>query len=211
MKIVGSSSGMSDFGDGATHQSIDDAAIMSAIPNMTVFTPCDGVEVRYAAEAAVRHDGPCYIRLCRNDLEDIFPAGAEYKIGEPVELRAGSDVTVYTHGIMAHEALKAAEMAEKEGIRVNVVHIPTLKPLNEKAVKAFAEGKKGVVVCEEASIRGGLNMLVSYILRGTAVPIESVAVMDEFGQSASSHEELLEYYGLDALNVLMKIRKAAGK
>lgn len=88
---------------------------------------------------------------------------------------------------------------------------PTLKPLNEKAVKAFAEGKKGVVVCEEASIRGGLNMLVSYILRGTAVPIESVAVMDEFGQSASSHEELLEYYGLDALNVLMKIRKAAGK
>ena len=102
-------------------------------------------------------------------------------------------------------------MAEKERIRVNVVHIPTLKPLNEKAVKAFAEGKKGVVVCEEASIRGGLNMLVSYILRGTAVPIESVAVMDEFGQSASSHEELLEYYGLDALNVLMKIRKAAGK
>ena len=74
---------------------------------------------------------------------------------------------------------------------------PTLKPLNEKAVKAFAEGKKGVVVCEEASIRGGLNMLVSYILRGTAVPIESVAVMDEFGQSASSHEELLEYYGLE--------------
>ena len=211
VKIVGSSSGMSDFGDGATHQSIDDAAIMSAIPNMTVFTPCDGVEVRYAAEAAVRHDGPCYIRLCRNDLEDIFPAGAEYKIGEPVELRAGSDVTVYTHGIMAHEALKAAEMAEKEGISVNVVHIPTLKPLSEKAVKAFAEGKKGVVVCEEASIRGGLNMLVSYILRGTAVPIESVAVMDEFGQSASSHEELLEYYGLDALNVLMKIRKAAGK
>lgn len=211
VKIVGSSSGMSDFGDGATHQSIDDAAIMSAIPNMSVFTPCDGVEVRYAAEAAVRHDGPCYIRLCRNDLEDIFPAGAEYKIGEPVELRAGSDVTVYTHGIMAHEALKAAEMAEKERIRVNVVHIPTLKPLNEKAVKAFAEGKKGVVVCEEASIRGGLNMLVSYILRGTAVPIESVAVMDEFGQSASSHEELLEYYGLDALNVLMKIRKAAGK
>ena len=112
---------------------------------------------------------------------------------------------------MAHEALKAAEMAEKEGIRVNVVHIPTLKPLNEKAVKAFAEDKKGVVVCEEASIRGGLNMLISYILRGTAVPIESVAVMDEFGQSASSHEELLEYYGLDALNVLMKIRKAAGK
>ena len=139
VKIVGSSSGMSDFGDGATHQSIDDAAIMSAIPNMSVFTPCDGVEVRYAAEAAVRHDGPCYIRLCRNDLEDIFPAGAEYKIGEPVELRAGSDVTVYTHGIMAHEALKAAEMAEKERIRVNVVHIPTMKTLEPKRAENKAE------------------------------------------------------------------------
>ena len=139
VKIVGSSSGMSDFGDGATHQSIDDAAIMSAIPNMSVFTPCDGVEVRYAAEAAVRHDGPCYIRLCRNDLEDIFPAGAEYKIGEPVELRAGSDVTVYTHGIMAHEALKAAEMAEKERIRVNVVHIPTMKTLDPKKAENKAE------------------------------------------------------------------------
>lgn len=105
---------------------------------------------------------------------------------------------------MAQQAM----LKQDETVRTQ---IPTLKPLNEKAVKAFAEGKKGVVVCEEASIRGGLNMLVSYILRGTAVPIESVAVMDEFGQSASSHEELLEYYGLDALNVLMKIRKAAGK
>lgn len=107
-------------------------------------------------------------------------------------------------GFMAQQAM----LKQDETVRTQ---IPTLKPLNEKAVKAFAEGKKGVVVCEEASIRGGLNMLVSYILRGTAVPIESVAVMDEFGQSASSHEELLEYYGLDALNVLMKIRKAAGK
>ena len=103
---------------------------------------------------------------------------------------------------------KRAVMKQDETVKTQ---IPTLKPLNEKAVKAFAEDKKGVVVCEEASIRGGLNMLISYILRGTAVPIESVAVMDEFGQSASSHEELLEYYGLDALNVLMKIRKAAGK
>lgn len=107
-------------------------------------------------------------------------------------------------GFMAEQAM----LKQDETVRTQ---IPTLKPLSEKAVKAFAEGKKGVVVCEEASIRGGLNMLVSYILRGTAVPIESVAVMDEFGQSASSHEELLEYYGLDALNVLMKIRKAAGK
>lgn len=211
VKIVGSSSGMSDFGDGATHQSIDDIAIMSAIPNMAVFTPCDGVEVQMAVKAAAGIDGPCYIRLCRNDLEDIYPSSVEYKVGEPVVLCDGSDVTVYTHGIMAHEALKAAQMAKAEEIGVSVVHIPTIKPLNERAVKELAEGKKGVVVCEESSIYGGLNMLVSYILRGTGLPIQSVAVMDVFGQSASSHQELLEYYHLDARSILKEIKKAAGK
>lgn len=211
VKIVGSSSGMSDFGDGATHQCIDDVAIMSVIPNMTVFTPCDGVETKMAVEAAAALDGPCYIRLCRNDLEDIFPENVGYKIGEPVVLREGSDVTVFTHGIMAHEALKAAKMAEEEGISVSVVHIPTIKPLNEDAVRRLAEGKKGIVVCEEDSIRGGLNMLIAYILKGMGIPQESVAVMDVYGQSGSSHAELLSYYGLDADHVLEKIRKAAGK
>lgn len=207
VKIVGSSAGMSDFGDGATHQSVDDVAIMSAIPNMTVFTPCDGIEVQKVVRAAAALDGPCYIRLCRNDLEDIFPENQEYKIGQPVVLREGKDVVVYTNGIMAHEALKAAAMAEQEGISVSVVHIPTVKPLDEDAVKKLAEGKKGAVVCEEASIRGGLNMLISYILRGSSLPIESIAIMDVFGQSAYSHAELLKEYGLDAESILKKIQK----
>lgn len=211
VKVVGSSSGMSDFGDGATHQAIDDVAIMSAIPNMTVFTPCDGVETGLAVEAAAALDGPCYIRLCRNDLEDIYPVQSGYRIGEPVTLREGTDVVIYTHGVMAHAALAAAEKAQEEGISAAVIHIPTIKPLQEDSVRKLAEGKKGVVVCEEASIRGGLNMLVSYILRGTGIPVESMAVMDVFGQSGSSHQELLAYYELDAENVLKKIRKAAGK
>lgn len=209
VKVVGSSSGMSDFGDGATHQSIDDLAIMSAIPNMTVFTPCDGIETGLAVEAAAATDGPCYIRLCRNDLEDIFPADTQYRVGEPVVLREGSDVTVYTHGIMAHAALHAAAKAEQEGISVSVVHIPTIKPLNEEAVRMHAEGRRGVVVCEESNIRGGLNMLIAYQLRGMSLAFESVAVMDVFGQSASSHAELLEYYGLDENSILDKIRKVS--
>ena len=126
VKIVGSSAGMSDFGDGATHQSVDDVAIMNAIPNMTVFTPCDGIEVQKAVRAAAALDGPCYIRLCRNDLEDIFPENQEYKIGQPVVLREGKDVVVYTNGIMAHEALKAAAMAE-----------PAKAPRTATATKVF--------------------------------------------------------------------------
>lgn len=211
VKIVGSSSGMSDFGDGATHQSIDDLAIMSAIPGMTVFTPCDGIEVRKMMEEAVKLDGPAYIRLSRNDLEDIFPGDQEYKIGEPVVLKEGGDILLVTHGIMAHKALKAAQMAQAEGIDAGVVHIPTVKPLNEEAVRKLAAGKKGVVVCEESNIRGGLTMYISYILRGSGIPIECVAVMDVFGQSGTSHEELLHFYGLDETAVLEKVRECAGK
>lgn len=207
VKIVGSSAGLSDFGDGATHQSVDDLAIMSAIPNMTIFTPCDGIEVGFAVEEALKIDGPCYLRLCRNDLEDIFPADTEYKVGEPVVLCPGEDIVIFTQGIMAHPALEAAAKARKEGISARVVHIPTIKPLNEQAVIKLAEGKKGIVVCEESSIRGGLNMLISYILRGSGIPQESVAVMDVFGQSASSHEELLKEYGLDAGTILKKMER----
>lgn len=209
VKIVGSSSGMSDFGDGATHQSIDDLAIMSAIPGMAVFTPCDGIEVQKMMEEVVKMDGPAYIRLSRNDLEDIFPEDQEYRIGEPVVLKEGGDILLVTHGIMAHKALKAAEMAEAEGISAGVVHIPTLKPLNEAAVKTLAAGRKAVIVCEESNIRGGLGMYVSYILRGSGIPLECVAVMDVFGQSGTSHDELLKFYGLDETAILEKIRKCA--
>lgn len=211
VKIVGSSAGMSDFGDGATHQAIDDVAIMNAIPGMTIFTPCDGLETGLAVEAALSLNGPCYIRLCRNDLADIYPLEREYRVGEPVVLREGQDVVVYTQGVMAHGALEAARMAEGEGISAAVIHIPTIKPLQEEAVKRLAKGKKGVVVCEEANIRGGLNMLISYILRGNGMPLESVAVMDVFGQSGASHQELLAHYGLSAESILQKIRKVVGK
>lgn len=210
VKIVGSSSGMSDFGDGATHQAIDDLAIMSVIPNMTVLTPCDGMEVREAVRAAVEIDGPVYIRLCRNDLEDIFPADAEYKVGEPVVLREGKDITVFSHGIMAHEALKAADKLKSEGIELKVVHLPGLKPVNGLAVMQQAVDKRGVIVCEESSIYGGLNMLICYFLKGTGIPIESVAVMDQFGQSGSSHEELLKHYNLDAAAIAGKARALYG-
>lgn len=209
VKIVGSSSGMSDFGDGATHQSIDDIAIMRAIPNMTIFTPCDGLEVEAVMEEAVKIDGPVYIRLCRNDLEDIFPENIRYKVGEPVILKDGDDVVVFTHGIMAHNALKAARKAEELGISTSVVHIPTIKPLNEEAVRNIVQTKKAVVVCEECNVRGGLSEYICYILRGMNKPIDCQAIEDVFGQSASSHEELLEFYGLGEKDILKKIKEAA--
>lgn len=211
VKIVGSSAGLSDFGDGATHQAIDDLAIMSAIPNMTVLTPCDGVETRLALRAAVETEGPVYLRLSRNDVEDVLPAGTVYRIGEPIRLREGHDVVVYTIGILAQQALQAAEQLQAEGISVEVVHLTALKPINEAAVCDYAAGKRGVVVCEEHSVRGGLTMLMSYLLRGSGIPLESVSIADQFGQSAASHEELLRHYGLDAEAIVHQIRRVLTK
>ena len=211
VKIVGSSAGFSDFGDGATHQAIDDMAIMSAIPNMTVLAPCDAPEAVEAMKAAAMLDGPVYLRLCRNDLEDIFPEDVPYVIGEPVVLREGEDIAVFTTGIMAHEALKAAKVLEGEGISLHVVHLPGIKPVNEEAVIRQVTGKKAVITCEEHSIRGGLSMLISYLLRNEGIPMECIAVMDVFGQSACSHEELLKFYGLDAETICRKARKILGK
>lgn len=206
VKIVGSSAGFSDFGDGATHQAIDDMAIMSAIPNMTVLAPCDGIETVAAVRAAVEIDGPVYIRLCRNDLEDIFPQDQAYRVDEPVVLREGSDLAVFSTGIMAHKALEAAAVLEREGISVQVVHLPGIKPVKEEVIRELVKGKRAVLTCEEHSIRGGLSMLIAYVLRGMSVPMECVAVMDAFGQSGSSQDELLSHYGLDAEAICQKAR-----
>lgn len=206
--IVGSSSGFSDFGDGATHQAIDDLAIMSALPDMKVLCPCDGIETRLAVEAAVDLPGPVYIRLCRNNLEDIYPEGQEYKVGEPVILREGMDVCVFTTGIMAHEALDAVKFLEQEKISVEVVHIPGIKPLNREAVKKLAERRRLIVTCEEHNVFGGLNSVICQICSGSGIPVEAVAVMDRFGQSAHSHAELLKEYELDAQAIAAKIRSA---
>ncbi|MDO4291944.1 MAG: transketolase C-terminal domain-containing protein [Eubacteriales bacterium] len=206
VKIVGSSAGFSDFGDGATHQAIDDMAIMSAIPNMTVLAPCDGREAVLAVREAVSIDGPVYIRLCRNDLEDIFPQDIPYRADMPVVLREGTDLAVFTTGIMAHKALEAARILEQENISVQVIHLPGIKPVNEEAILALAKGKRGVLTCEEHSIRGGLSMLITYLLRNEDIPVECAAVMDVFGQSGSSQEELLAFYGLDAKALCVRAR-----
>lgn len=207
VKIVGSSSGLSDFGDGATHQAIDDMAIMSVLPNMTVLTPCDGIETRKAVRWAAASEGPVYIRLSRNDLPDVFPEEGVYDPSKPVLLREGTNIVLFSVGIMVHEALKAAELLQKDGISARVVHIPAAKPMDAEAVRSMAQGVKGIVGCEECSIYGGINMQLSYIFRGSGIPMEAVAVMDRFGQSAHSHAELLEAYGLTAPHIVEAAKK----
>jgi transketolase len=207
VKIHGSSAGLSDFGDGSSHQSIEDIAIMRAIPNMTVLVPMDAGETKKIVKAAVEHEGPVYIRTSRSDLEDLFPPDIEFEIGKPNLLRAGTDITIFACGIMVSKALTAAEILEKEGISLRVVNVSSLKPLDENAIKELANGVKGIITAEEHTVIGGLTSAITYILRGNGIPIEPVAIMDIFGQSGHNHDELLELYGLTEKSIIKKVKE----
>ena len=207
VKICGSSAGFSDFGDGSTHQSVEDVAIMNAIPNMTVLTPSDANETYAAVFAAAEHEGPVYIRLCRNDVEDITPADQPFTIGKLHVVREGTDAVIFAMGVMVALALEAAQRLAEENISVKVVNVSTLKPFDYEGAAQLCQGCKAVVTAEEASFIGGLSAAVATALRKSVIPMDYVAVEDTFGQSAQSAEELMEYYGLTAENIIGKLKQ----
>lgn len=201
VKIVGSSSGLSDFGDGATHQCVEDMAIMRAIPNMTVICPADANETVEATKAIARYQGPVYMRLNRNDYPNVTEEGKEFKIGEPCILKEGSDVAVFATGYMTGLSMLAAK--ELEGrISVRVINVSTIKPLNTEAVKELCKGCRGVVTAEEHSIIGGLGGAISQALADTGMGVSFVGIEDHFGCSAHNYQELLEYQGITKERVI---------
>ncbi len=212
VKICGSSCGLSDYGDGSTHQSIDDVAIMNAIPNMTILTPVDAAETRLAVRAAAAHQGPVYIRVNRNPVLDVLSKDDTFTIGRLRLLKEGRDLLLLSHGVMVEKALEAATMLEKEGISAKVVSVSTMKPFDYDGVAKLARGTKGVITAEEHSYIGGLASATALALRQESVPMDFLAVNDVFGESAHRPEELQVAYGLTADNLAQKARVlAAGK
>jgi transketolase len=211
VKIVGSSAGLSDFGDGSTHQTVEDLALMRAIPNLTVLVPCDGTETRKMTRAIAACQGPVYMRLTRSDMPAIFPESEEFVIGKPYLMRDGKDVVAFACGQMVSKALEAAELAAEKGISVRVVNVSSLKPVDESALRAFARGMRGIVTAEEHSIMGGLSCLINYVFRGSGLRTECVAIMDRFGQSAGSQDELLAEYGLTPRHICAAAEKSLSK
>jgi len=205
VKVVGSSAGLSDFGDGATHQSLDDIAIMRAIPNMTVLIPADGPQVESMVKWMIKHDGPVYLRISRNDIQEI--TGENPDPITPAILREGNHVALVACGIMVGKALDAAEILAHEGISARVINVPCVKPFPDEAIKELLKGVKAIVSCEEHSYIGGLSQALAWVLRGDARPMDAIAVQDEFGQSAYTHEELLKYYHLDVEDIANKVRE----
>ena len=205
VKIVGSSAGMSDFGDGATHQSVEDVAIMRAIPNMTVLVPADAPQLKAMVKWMVDYDGPVYLRVSRNDLPEV--TGEHPDPITPAVLREGTDAAVVACGIMVAPALEAAEKLAAEGISVRVINVPCLKPFADEKVKELLTGVKKIVATEEHSYIGGLSQALAWALRGDGRPLETVSIPDVFGQSASNPQELLVHYGLTADHIAEKIKE----
>lgn len=209
VKICGASSGLSDFGDGATHQCVEDLALFRSVPNMTVICPADANETVEAVKAMAEYQGPCYLRLNRNEYENVTQEGRRFEIGRPYVLREGNEIAVCATGYMVGVAIKAAEELEGE-ISVKVINIPTIKPLGEDILMELVRGCRGIVTSEEHTVKGGLGSAVAEALRRNPLPMEFVGIQDTFGCSAHSYRELLEYYGLTTRSVINAARCVAG-
>ena len=210
VKVVGSHGGLSVGEDGATHQCIEDLAIMRAIPNMTVLCPCDGNEMKQAVKALLAYDGPAYLRLGRLAVETVTDQveGYEFQIGKGVLLRDGQDVTVVAVGMMVQMALTAADILAEEGISVRVIDMHTIKPLDTEILLAAARDTGCIVTSEEANIVGGLGSAVSEDLTSVCpVPVIRHGVEDEFGRSGAA-QKVLEAYHLTPAGIADKVRQA---
>lgn len=196
VKICGSSAGLSDFGDGKTHQSIDDIAIMRVLPGMTVLSPVDAVETEKMVQAMVDHEGPCYIRINRNEVPVLTDPSEEYHIGKISCMREGSDVAIIATGFMVSQALDAAKLLEEKGISAKVINLSTIKPLNAEALTAMCAGTKAVLTVEEHSVMGGMGSAVCEALSHSRLPVSIMGVNDSFGRSAENYELMLETYHL---------------
>lgn len=198
VKVVGCHGGISTGGDGASHQACEDIAFARALPAVTVLVPGDYEEARRATHAAARHDGPVYLRLGRDSYPVVPALRGEFVIGRARKLRPGNDITLCSTGIMAHEALLAADELARRGHEARVLHFPTIKPLDEEVLLEAARQTRGFVTAEEHSIIGGLGEAVAAcVARNHPAPVRRVGVNDVFGQSGHS-PELLDFYGLRA-------------
>ena len=202
VKVAATHCGISTGGDGASHQACEDIAIARCLPNMTVLVPGDYEESKAATMAAAALDGPVYLRFGRDVYPVVEEIHGEFTIGRAKVLREGNDVTLVTTGIMVSEGLKAAAELRVRGHTARVIHVPTVKPLDEAVLLAAARETRGLVTVEEHSILGGLGEAVAGLLaENHPAPVRRVGVMDVFGQSGQA-PELLDLYGLRASDIV---------
>jgi transketolase len=197
VKIAASHAGITVGEDGASHQSVEDIALMRAIPGMVVLNPSDGISTRYLVEEAIKHDGPVYIRLGRLAVESVYDENfKDFKIGKSITLKDGNDIAIIATGLMVQQSLKAWKILGEKGISARVIDMHTIKPIDEKAIIKAAKETGAILTCEEHNIFGGLGSAVAEVVsENYPVFIKRIGIRDKFGKSGKP-EALLEKYGL---------------
>jgi transketolase len=207
VKIGGAHGGISVGPDGATHQALEEIAIMRSLPNMKMIVPADYYETFKATKSAAEIPGPVYIRFGREKVPVVTDENTPFVFGKANVMREGSDIAIIACGVMVYEALVAAEELESKGISARVINMHTLKPLDEEVIIAAAQECGAIVTAEEHQIYGGLGSAVAQVVsRECPVPVDYVAVMDRFGESGKP-DELLDAFGLRSADIVKKANR----
>lgn len=207
VKVAVTHAGLTVGEDGATHQMLEDIALMRALPNMTVVVPADAAETAQVIRWAASYQGPVYIRMGRAKVEDVISPDAEFVPGKSTTLADGSDVTIMACGIMTQQALQAAKMLAEEGISARVINMSSIKPIDEAAIVKAAKETGAIVTCEEHTVMGGFGSAVAeVVVRHCPVPMAMVGTEDVFGQSGKA-SEVLKVYGLTPEHIALEAKK----
>lgn len=208
VKICGSSAGLSDFGDGSTHQSIEDIATMRVLPHMSVFSPADANQTIQIMRYMANHKGPMYIRINRNELPLITLENAPFVPGEIQVMSEGTDATIFATGVMVSQALEAQKQLKSLGISLKVINVPSIKPIDDGAVRQSINGVTAILTAEEHSTIGGLGSTILECLAPCShPPVKCIGIEDCFGTSAENYDVLLEGYGLTSHRIVEETQR----
>lgn len=211
VKVVGSHAGVSVGPDGATHQMLEDIALMRVLPNMVVIAPCDAVEAEKATLAMAKNAHPNYLRLAREATPIITTKDTPFEIGKAYVFEPGNDVSIIATGTMTYQALVAAQKLFKDGIDAEVVHVPTIKPLDAETILKSVQKTKCVITVEEAQVAGGLGGAIAELLaENYPVPMKRIGMQDRYGESGEPNE-LLEHFGLTAKHIQLAAHHIVAK
>ena len=208
VKICATHAGITVGEDGATHQMLEDLALMRALPNMTVLSPSDDVETKYLIEQISKIKGPVYVRLARLATPGIYEENQTFEIGKAVQIGEGTDATVFATGVVVSEAIKAKELLEEEGIHIRVVDMHTIKPIDREIIVKSAKETKKLISIEDHSMIGGLGSAISEVLTEEyPCKLVRMGIKDTFGKSGNA-VELLKYFGLTSDEIIKTVKNS---
>lgn len=207
VKLIGTHSGLGVGEDGATHQALEDLALVRPLPNMKIIIPADATETAQVIEYAANDYGPYFVRLTRNDLEKIYDNNYRFELGKASILKPGKDIALFAIGAMVEKALNAAQLLKTESIDAAVINLSTLKPLDERTILHFAEKTRRIVSIEDHSVYGGLGSTIAECLaQSCPTKMKIMGIDNQFGRSGTP-EALYSHYGLTAEKIVLEAKK----